>query len=315
MIIESHPLDKYIDDFSNLPKLVIKEDYKDIVPSLDEKFFSDKEQQLIDRFHLRNQIVAFRLKLAIDIDKGYLVGNSNRPIEFLRLFKSEEEFNKYLNSDYIKSLAHLDWMDYQLIKEVWSIFNSAEFCLPLGLPTQIKSIGHWWWLIQCEDTRNGMKQVGLLGENPKITGKREYTDFNSKYIDAIDPSKGLNINKILDRSNTGDIKNISASEALEYICFNLINRLLSPKKREFEHGIYQQWVDTKRCFNSAMQKEKNVKGIYLIGDEIFILEKHRKISEKYKSFIWSMKIPDDIPEEFRHILQKNKKNDNEYLEN
>lgn len=30
MTTESHPLNKYIDDFANLPKLSIKEDYKDI---------------------------------------------------------------------------------------------------------------------------------------------------------------------------------------------------------------------------------------------------------------------------------------------
>jgi hypothetical protein len=294
MIIESHPLDKYIDDFANLPELIIKEDYKDIIYSPDEKLFGSKEQQLIDRFHLRNQTVAFRLKLAIDVDKGYSAGNSNRPIEFLNLFKSNEEFSEYLDSNYIESLSHLFWMDYQLIKEIWGIYNSKEFCLPLGLPKQIESIGHFWWLIQCEDTRNGMKQVGLLGENPKITGKREYTNFNKVFIDAIDPSKGLNLNKILDRDNRGNLKGVCASEALEIICFNLIGRLLPPKKKEFEYGIYQEWVNAQRCFNSAMQKEKNVKGLYLIGDEIFILEKYRKISKKHESFKQVLVIPKKI---------------------
>jgi hypothetical protein len=183
MIVKSHPLDKYIDDFSNLPKLIIKEDYKDIISSPDEKLFGSKEQYLIDRFHLENQIVAFCLKLEIDLEKGYSVENLTCSVEVSgNPFKSEEEFNKYLKSNYIKSLAHLAWIDYKLIKEIWGIYNSKDFNLPLQLSKQIKSIGHWWWLIQCEDTRNGMKQVGLLGENPKITGKREYTNFNSKYM-------------------------------------------------------------------------------------------------------------------------------------
>ena len=265
-----HPLDKYINDFANLPELIIKEDYKDII--LDEK-----EHFLIDKFLLRNQIIAFRLKLAIDVDKGYSVGNSERPIESLRsLFKSDEEFYKYLNSKYIRSLAHLVWMDYQLIKEIWNIYNSKEFCLSLELPTQVESIGHFWCLIQCERTRNGMKQVGLLGENPKITGKREYTKFNKVFIDTIDPSKDLSISRLLDKDTKGNIKGLSASEALELIYFNLICMLSDDKRREFEHNVYQQWVDAQRSFNSAIQKTSEIKGIYLISGKVYIQEKHQK---------------------------------------
>jgi hypothetical protein len=310
----SHPLASYIDEFSNLPELIIKEDYKDIIYSPDEKFFGSKEQQLIDRFHLENQIVAFWLKVEIDLEKGYSVENITCPIEFSgKLFKSEEEFNKYLNSKYIKSLAHLAWMDYQLIKEIWNIYNSEEFCLPLSLPTQIESIEHWWRLIQCEDTRNGMKHVGLLGENPKITGKREYTDFNSKYIDIIDSrNNDFNIDMILDRSIKGDIKDFSASEALEIICFNLLDREHGVRTSHFEDH-YKQWVDAKRSVNSAIQKISEIRGVYLIGDEILMLRKCRKIAKKYKKYIWSMKNIDDIPKDFRHLLQKNKKNDNGYL--
>ncbi|WP_404787982.1 hypothetical protein [Altericista sp. CCNU0014] len=288
MSVESHPLDKYIDDFANLPELIIKEDYKDIIFSPDEQLFGSNEQQLIDRFHLRNQIVAFRLKLAIDVDKGFSVGNSNRSIEFLRLFKSEEKFYEYLDSNYIKSLSHLTWMDYQLIKEIWSIYDSKDFNLPLQLSKQIKSIGHWWWLIQCEDTRNGMKQVGLLGESPKIIGKREYTNFNSKYIDEIDSrNDDFNIDMILDRSIKDDIKDISASEALEIICFNLLDREHGVRTSHFE-DCYQQWVEAKKGVNSAIQKEKNVKGLYLIDDKILTLEKYYKIPKKYKRFICSI---------------------------
>jgi hypothetical protein len=310
-----HHLDKYIDDFANLPELIIKEDYKDIIHSPDEKLFSSKEQQLIDKFHLRNQIVAFRLKLAIDVDKGYSVENSNHSIEFLgNLFKSEEEFYKYLDSNYIRRLAHLVWMDYQLIKEAWGIYNSTGFALSLQLTKQIESIEHWWWLIQCERTRNGMKQVGLLGENPKITGKREYTDFNKVFIDAIDPSKDLSISRLLDKDTKGNTKGVSASEALELICFNLIYILSDDKRREFEHDVYQQWVDAQRSFNSAIRKDASIKPVYLIAHEIIIQKKHQKASEKHKKFKRSMKIPDDVPKEFRYLISKSKKKNNRCLE-